>query len=34
MIGCFACDKCPSGWGAAFADASCAREARVNKDRQ
>lgn len=27
MIGCFACGKRPSGWGAAFADASCAREA-------
>ena len=34
MIGCFACGKRPSGWGAAFADASCAREARVNRDRQ
>lgn len=34
MIGYIACGKRPSGWGAAFADASCAQEARVNKDRQ
>lgn len=31
MIGYFACGKCPPGWVAAFADASCAREARVNR---
>lgn len=32
MIGCLACGKRPLDWGR-FADASCAREARVNRDR-